>query len=186
MSGAMVTYLARHGETDYNVERRFQGQTEVPLNARGREQAAELAANAKLVTPGIVALYCSPLRRARDTAEVVGAALGLEPIPDERFKETDTGDWTDRLFADVERDEPELYAACHATDPDFAFPGGESLEHQMERVVAGLVDVTQAGRLPALVVCHRGVIRCARSHTHARGLETFMSWDVANGSLEAL
>ena len=62
----------------------------------------------------------------------------------------------------------------------------EALEDQLERVVAGLVDVTQAGLLPALVVCHRGVIRCARSHTHVRGLETFMSWDVPNGSLEAL
>jgi broad specificity phosphatase PhoE len=179
-----VIWLARHGQTAFNVERRFQGRNDVPLDATGREQAHALAANAQ--GHDFRALYCSPLRRARETAEVVGVALGLEPVPDDRFMETDTGDWTDRLFADVEREQPELYAAYHATDPEFAFPGGESLEHQMERVVDGFVAVTQAGVLPALVVCHRGVIRCARSHTDARGLESFMSWDIANGSLEPL
>ena len=56
----------------------------------------------------------------------------------------------------------------------------------MERVVEGLVAVTRSGRLPALVVCHRGVIRAARSHTHARGLDTFHEWPVPNGALVAL
>jgi broad specificity phosphatase PhoE len=179
-----VIYLARHGETAYNAERRFQGQGDVGLNATGVAQAHELAAAAE--GHGIVRLVCSPLPRARQTADIVGKALGLEPEDDARFKETDTGDWTDRLFADVEREAPEAYAAYHATDPDFRFPGGESLEEQMERVVDGLVAVTQAHRLPALIICHRGVIRVARSHTHQRGLETFMSWDVPNGSIEAL
>ncbi len=182
--GAPVIYLARHGETDYNAERRFQGQGAVPLNATGIAQAHELARNA--TGRGIEALYASPIRRARQTAEIVGEALGLQPIYDDRFKETDTGDWTDLLFDEVQQQWPQRYAAYHATDPDFDFPGGESLEEQMQRVVEGLVAVTQAGVLPALIVCHRGVIRCARSHTHARGLETFMSWDVPNGSLEAL
>jgi len=175
-----VIYLARHGETEYNRERRFQGQGDVGLNARGREQAAELAANAH--GHGLAALYTSPLRRARETAEIVGAALGLPPIPDARFMETDTGTWTDRLFADVERDDPDGYAAYYATDPEFAFPGGESLAQQTERVLAGLDAIRAAGELPALVICHRGVIRCVRSHRH--GLETFMSWDVPNGVLE--
>jgi broad specificity phosphatase PhoE len=176
-----VIYLARHGETDYNRERRFQGQGAVGLNDRGREQAHELAANAQGY--GIVALYCSPLPRAHETAAIVGDALGLAPVPDARFMETDTGDWTDRLFDDVEREQPGAYAAYHATDPDFAFPGGESLKHQSERVVAGLEDVRQ-GPTPALVVAHRGVIRCVKSL--GPGLQTFMSWDIPNGALEAV
>jgi broad specificity phosphatase PhoE len=174
-------YLARHGETDYNRERRFQGQGAVGLNARGREQAHELAAAAQ--DHDIAALYSSPLARAQETAEIVGAALGLTPIPDERFMETDTGDWTDRLFADIEREQPAAYAAYHATDPEFAFPGGESLAQQTARVTAGLDDVRN-GPLPALVVAHRGVIRCVKSI--GPGLQTFMAWDVPNGVLEAV
>ena len=181
-----MIWLARHGETAYNVERRFQGQTAVPLNERGREQAHELAA--AVVASGIdfVSLWCSPLARARETADVVAAATGLEVVEDPRLMETATGDWTDRLFADVEREDPEGYAAYHATDPDFAFPGGESLEDQQERVVAAVVDITQSGRVPALVVCHRGVIRCLRAHTHRDGLKSFMRWDVPNATLDPL
>lgn len=180
-----MIFLARHGETAYNVQGRFQGQNDVGLTERGVDQAHTLARTAA-AERSFAGLYCSPLRRARQTADIVGAAIGLTPRPDDRFKETDTGDWTDRLFADVQREEPEAWAAYHATDPDFRFPGGESLAEQMERVIDGFVAVTHGGHLPALIVCHRGVIRAARSHTHIRGLETFMSWDVPNGTLEPL
>lgn len=179
-----MLFLARHGETPYNVQRRFQGQNDVGLTERGVQQAHDLA-RAAAQRP-LVALHCSPLRRARQTAEIVGAAVGLRPEDDDRFKETDTGDWTDRLFADIEREDPDAYAAYHATDPDFRFPGGESLREQSARVHAGLDAVRHAGRLPALIVCHRGVIRVVRSAADGRGLATFMDWDVPNGTLEAV
>jgi broad specificity phosphatase PhoE len=178
-----VIFLARHGETDYNAERRFQGQSDVPLNARGLEQARELAQAAK--AEPLVALYASPIRRARETAEIVGEAIGLEPRFDRRFAETDCGDWQDRLFADVERESPELWAEWQAGG-EWAFPGGESLEQQQERVIAGLVDVTQAGELPALVVCHRGAIRVALCHTRNENLDAFHTIAVPNGGLVRL
>ena len=173
--------LARHGQTAYNAEGRFQGTLEVPLDDVGLEQAADLAEAAR--GHGIVGLWCSPLRRARQTADVVGAALGLEPQPDARFAEHDTGDWTDRFKADVEAEDPEAWARYLRGGEDWAFPGGEGFEAFMERVVDGLVEVTQSRRLPALVVCHRGVIRAAQSHTHRRGLDTFHEWPVPNGAL---
>jgi broad specificity phosphatase PhoE len=172
--------LARHGETAFNAERRFQGQTDIPLNDRGLEQARELAERAR--AEPLVALYASPIRRARQTAEIVAAAIGLEPRFDARFAEADVGDWQDRLFADVEREDPELWAAWQAGG-DWAFPGGESLRGQKERVIAGLVDVTQKGELPALVVCHRGVIRVALCHTRNEGLGAFHDIAVPNGAL---
>lgn len=175
-------WLARHGQTPYNLERRFQGHLPVPLDATGLAQAEELARNA--AGHGFAALWCSPLLRARQTADIVGAALGLEPREDPRLVETDTGDWTDRLFADVEAADPERYAAYHRTDPAFAFPGGESLADQTARVVAAMEDLAVRSPKPALVVCHRGVIRCLRAREHPDGLATFGSWDVANGSLE--
>lgn len=178
--------LARHGETPYNAERRFQGQADVGLTDVGRLQAQQLAAAAVARRPAIAALYASPLRRARETAEVVGAALGMEPQLDPRFAEADTGRWTDLLFDDVQAAEPDAYAAYHATDPDFGFPGGETLEELMERTVDGLVAVTQARVLPALVVCHRGVVRAALAHTQRTGLRSFSSFDVPNGELLAL
>ena len=173
--------LARHGETAENKERRFQGQKDVPLNDTGREQARALAEHAK--GEGIVAVYTSPLVRARETAEIVAAELGLEPRPDDRLKEVDVGQWQDRLKDDIARDEPEQWAAFGRGGEDWRFPGGESLAEQQERVIAALVDITQAGDLPALVVCHRGVIRCALAHTQQRGLDTYHEWTVPNGEL---
>jgi broad specificity phosphatase PhoE len=176
--------LARHGETDYNAQGRFQGQSEVPLNAHGLEQARALAEQAR--EQPLVALYASPLRRTRQTAEIVADVIGLEPRFDERFAEADTGAWTDRLFADVERETPELWAAWQHAGEAWTFPGGESLLAQQERVIAGLVDVTQRGELPALVVCHRGSIRVALCHTRNEGLDAFQRIEVPNGALIGL
>jgi broad specificity phosphatase PhoE len=153
-----VIALARHGETPYNAAKRFQGHLPVPLNDRGREQARALAEAAAQRRWG--ALWCSSLPRARETAEIVGAAIGLEPREDPRFAETETGDWTDRPFSDVEAEDPDGFAAFLRADAGFRFPGGESFAEQSARVAAALEDV-RGGPLPALVVCHRGVIRLA-------------------------
>jgi broad specificity phosphatase PhoE len=151
-------YLARHGETAYNHEGRFQGQGEVPLNDTGRAQAAELAVRA--AGYDFRALWCSPLLRARETADVVAAKIGLEPKADARLMETDAGDWTNLTFVEVRARTPELFDAFAAADPGFAFPGGESFAEQEVRVSAALAGV-ERGALPALVVCHGMVIRAA-------------------------
>jgi broad specificity phosphatase PhoE len=173
-----VIALARHGETPYNAERRFQGHLPVPLNERGREQAYELAAVA--AQRAWAALWCSPLARARETAEIVGARIGLEPREDARFAETETGDWTDRTFDEVEAEDPERFAAWRRADAGFRFPGGESFAEQLARVDAGLDDVRR-GSLPALVVCHRGVIRLALAD--ARGDDALRTASVPNATL---
>jgi probable phosphoglycerate mutase len=155
---AATVYLARHGQTAYNAERRFQGQLPVPLDEVGFRQAAELAERA--AAHSFRALWSSPLLRARQTADVVGERLGLTPREDARLMETDAGDWTDRTFAEVEAEDPERFAGFVGGDPDFAFPGGESFAAQGRRVGAALADVERA-ELPALVVCHGVVIRIA-------------------------
>ncbi len=176
--------LARHGETAENRERRFMGQKDVPLNDAGRAQAVEMGERAR--EEGFAALYASPLARARETAEIVGAMIGLTPRLDPRLMEVDVGEWQDRLKDDVKREDPEGWAAFERAGEEFRFPGGESFAEQQERVIAALVDITQRGELPALVVCHRGVVRCALAHTHRRGLETYHEWKVPNGELVRL
>jgi len=153
-------YLARHGQTAYNLEGRFQGQQAIPLDETGRAQAAELAEHAG--TYGFRALWCSPLLRARETADVVAQRLGLEPKEDARLMETDAGDWTDRSFEDVRAEDVALFDAFAAGDPSFAFPGGESFAHQEVRVEDALKGI-ERDALPALVVCHGMVIRAALS-----------------------
>jgi broad specificity phosphatase PhoE len=173
-----VIALARHGETPYNAERRFQGHLPVGLTDHGIAQAHELAAVAAQRRWAV--LLCSPLARARQTADIVSAATGLHPIEDARFAETDCGDWTGLLFDDVQAAEPERFAAYLRGDPDFAFPGGESFAHQQLRVLEG-IDAARMGPRPALVVCHRGSIRLALAALH--GDPSRRTATVPNGTL---
>lgn len=151
--------LARHGETDDNRARRFQGRRNPPLNETGRAQARELAAGVR--DERVVALYASPLARAWETASIAGEVLGLEPLPDERLVEVDVGDWAGRLHDEVAAAEPQAYQAWVDADEAFRFPGGESIGEQRERVAAAVEDIRAAVDGPALVVCHGGTIRAA-------------------------
>jgi probable phosphoglycerate mutase len=83
--------LIRHGETDWNAEHRWQGHADVPLNARGRDQAKALAE--ELAPEGVDAIYASDLSRARDTAEIVGERLGVPVVLDPDLREIDVGSW---------------------------------------------------------------------------------------------
>lgn len=163
-------FLARHGQTAYNHEGRFQGQQQIPLDETGRAQALELAERA--VPYGFAALWCSPLLRARETADAVAARIGLEPIEDARLMETDAGDWTNRSFAEVRAESEQLFDRFVAADPGFAFPGGESFAEQEVRVEAALAEV-ERGPLPALVVCHGMVIRAAIYVRSGKGATMF-------------
>jgi broad specificity phosphatase PhoE len=171
--------LARHGETDDNVAPgRFQGFTDTPLNDTGRRQAGELAA--KVAEMEIASLWASDLSRARETAEIVGAAIGMTPTLDARLREGARGRWEGHLFSEIEREEPERYAAWMRGGPDFRFPGGESLLDQQRRVTEALTAIHAAGPEPALVVCHGGSIRVMLCAKDPRGLDAFHDFDVPN------
>jgi broad specificity phosphatase PhoE len=177
-------FLARHGETDDNAPpQRVMGWVDSPLNEHGREQARALAREA--AEARLAALYASHLARATETAAIVAEALGLEPVVDERFAESRRGRWEGRLVEEIEREDPDAWAAWMRADPEFAFPGGESLAEHCSRVAAALRDVA-AGPLPALVVCHGGTIRCAFASRDPRGLASFHELEVRNAALMSL
>jgi broad specificity phosphatase PhoE len=171
--------LARHGETDDNRQPlRFQGWRDTPLNDTGRRQAAELAE--RVAGLGVRALRSSDLIRARETAEIVGAGLGLEVRLDARLREANRGLWEGRLFDDVAREEPERFAAWMQAGDQWRFPGGESLQEQQDRVAACVEEVRATGELPALVVCHGGSIRVMLCRSDPRGLAAFHEFKVPN------
>jgi broad specificity phosphatase PhoE len=154
----MRLWLARHGETEENVAGRILGRRDPPLSSAGLAQAAALAG--RLRDEGVLAVWTSPLQRARRTAAVVAQALGLDAETIEGLVESDRGDWEGRLVAELALESPDLHAAFLAGEPSFRFPGGESLAEQRVRTRSAL-EVVTAGPLPALVVAHAGTIRAA-------------------------
>jgi broad specificity phosphatase PhoE len=179
--------LARHGETDDNREPiRAQGWRDTPLNDTGRAQAASLAERIAALDDPVRSLWSSDLSRARETAEIVGRAIGMAPRLDWRLREGGRGRWEGRLFIDIEREEPELYAGWRRAGEEWRFPGGESLREHSDRVAASLDDIERFGELPALVVCHGGSIRVALCREDPRGLDAFWEFEVPNVAVVAL
>jgi broad specificity phosphatase PhoE len=173
--------LARHGETDDNRPPiRFQGFRDTPLNDTGREQARELAARVAALEEPVRSFWASDLSRARETAEIMGSRIGLEPRLDPRLREANRGEWEGHLFPDIKRSDPERFAAWMRAGPDWRFPGGESLQDQQNRVSAALSDIHATGELPALVVCHGGSIRVILCLRDPRGLDAFHTFEVPN------
>jgi probable phosphoglycerate mutase len=178
-----VIWLARHGETAENAEGRVQGSLDPPLSERGREQARALAGEVAVLD--LRALYTSQLMRARETAAIVGARIGLEPVVDERLAESRRGAWEGRLLRDIEQEESDAYAAWQRGGAEFRFPGGESLGEHVARVADALAEV-EAGPLPALVVCHGGTVRAALVARGLRRFEEFQEIPAPNAALVAL
>jgi probable phosphoglycerate mutase len=175
--------LARHGQTDDNLEPlRFQGWRDTPLNDTGRRQAAELAE--RVASIGVASLWSSDLLRASETAEIVGARLGLRPRLDWRLREGNRGRWEGRLFEDVAREEPEASAAYTRAGDGWRFPGGESLREHQRRVSACVEQIRGTGELPALAVAHGGSIRAMLCLSDPRGLAAFHDFRVPNVALE--
>jgi broad specificity phosphatase PhoE len=134
--------LARHGETEWNREERYQGHADPPLNATGRAQAEELAES--LADESIDAVYSSDLRRASETAEIVGARLGIAVEQEPALREIDVGSWQGLTKAQI----------------DGRPWDGETYEHHAERVTRALGEI--AARHPdgrVLVVSHGGSLR---------------------------
>ncbi|HZZ61032.1 MAG TPA: histidine phosphatase family protein [Roseiarcus sp.] len=157
--------FVRHGETPYNAENRLQGQRDVPLNARGRDQAASVGRTLRArVSPEIDrleaagAFFASPLERARETMEIMRAAMGL-PLKryrlDAALMELTFGDWEGLTWAEVRARDPERVKLRRADKWGFVPPGGESYAMLAERI-RGWLDSLSAG---ALVVSHGGVAR---------------------------
>jgi len=159
-----IIYLARHGETEWNRVGRWQGKTDIPLSDVGREQARALRDRVR--GRGILRVYASDLGRARETADIVAAALGLTPVTlDERLRERGFGCFEGLTRAECQRHHPEAWAR-YLADRRSTPPDAEPQAQVVERMRAALVDVATAtpDGGAVLAVSHGGAIR---SFVHA-------------------
>jgi len=167
-----VVYLVRHGETAGNRVLRYQPY-DTPLSEAGRAQAQRVAERLK-AEPACTALYASDLTRTLETAAAIGAALGLDPIPEPRLRELDTGDWKGSLYDEIEAGSPGHRARWIAGGGLERLPGtaGESTADVYARVTVAF---------DAIVARHPGERVIAVSHGWAIALllAAIYGWDYA-------
>lgn len=180
-------YFARHGETDWNRERRYQGSRDIPLNERGRKQAD---ANGPLlrflleedgVDPASLDWYASPLSRARETMERMRAAFDM-PLPDvrydERLVEISFGDLEGRLHAEISRE----YAALAPGQRDESYwhfrpAEGENYDDVAHRLLSFAEQLTHN----SVIVAHGGVMRVLRHLVEGADRAEVLNWDAPQG-----
>jgi broad specificity phosphatase PhoE len=159
-----VLYFVRHGETDFNIAHRLQGRYETMLNARGRAQATYCAGvlvdlfAREQRKPADYAYASSPLKRARETMEIMRAALGLEAAAyavDDRLQEISYGDWEGSTLPEISARDPQLLATREQDKWGFRPPGGESYRDVAARVAAWYATVTR----DTVIAAHGGVAR---------------------------
>ena len=167
----MRVLLVRHGQTDWNAAGRIQGVSDIPLNELGREQARLLAA--ELNRPDVI--YTSPLKRARETAEIIGRELGSGVVCAPELTELNFGDWEGCSWEEIGRRWPEEFALYAADRRNYAPPGGESYAGMTSRAWPFITRLRSAPGGDALCVCHSAVIRGVLAEE--RGLTVAESYD---------
>jgi len=177
--------LIRHGETDWNVQGRFQGQIDVPLNERGQSQAARMAE--RLAREPVDVFYCSDLLRTRQTAAPAARLLRLQALPDAALREQHFGVLEGLSFDEVSARHPELLAEWLRHDPDYVLPEGESVRSFHARAVAAVraLAARHAGQTLA-VVTHGGVLDMIYRTVHALPLDGPRTCPIPNAGLNRL
>jgi probable phosphoglycerate mutase len=157
MGGTPVRILlARHGETVFNVEGRWQGQSDSPLTDRGRAQARELAR--ALADEPIAAVYSSDLGRAHATAMAVADVHSLTVRTDIRLREIHTGQWTGKCREEIDAEWPGGLHAWSTQPSQYIMPGGESIHAAQQRTLGFFAERMPAHVGDTLVVISHGAV----------------------------
>jgi probable phosphoglycerate mutase len=184
--GDVTRVLAvRHGETDWNVENRIQGQLDVPLNALGRWQAQRLAL--AMSGEAIDAIYTSDLRRTVETAVPTARGRGIEYVTERGLRERGFGVFEGLTFTEIEQRWPEQSARWRRREPEFGAEGGETLNEFYARSVAMTTRLATAhpGQT-ILIVTHGGVLDCLYRAASRVALDAPRSWQIGNAGINRL
>ena len=177
--------LVRHGQTDSNLHGRWQGWDGTPLNQQGEREAALIAQRLAQTEEAIAALYTSPLRRAWQTAERIGEAMNLSPVPHDGLKEIDFGQISGITLDEFRERFPDLHKRwTDKTNLTFAFPGGEERAQFFQRVgeaIEGIVECHPDQKV--VIVAHGGTLRACLVHCLPAEFSQWWTYELGNCSL---
>lgn len=179
----MAVYLARHGETDWNLKGLIQGHTDIPLNETGKKQAFELAAAIKDKGISIRKIYSSDLQRARETAEIAARVLLVETEALKGIQEVNLGRWEGYTWKQVRELFPDEYRKWYNNRRYEVPPEGESYEQVLQRAVPVLSRISSEEE-NVLVVVHSAVIMALLSYIYEKPFEEMSrNFRTSNGEI---
>jgi broad specificity phosphatase PhoE len=179
-------YLLRHGETDYHVEKRLVGRKDVSINETGREQARRAGEYFDGVE--LSAIYCSPLKRCRETAQPVADNKGLEVQVMDGLIEVEMGEWDGQLVKDLFLNDKELLTAWMRNPSSVTLPGGEDFGAVRDRTALAMEEITRrhAQDGAVLVVSHGGPIRTIICQTLKMDIDNMLRIEIDLASISSI
>jgi len=182
----MLIFFVRHGLTDWNVQRRFQGTLNVPLNADGVAQAKTAAARCRELR--LERIYHSTLARAAQTAQIIADSANVPLIPCPGFNEVSLGAFQGLNHDEAKAQYPAEYAHYFADRVNAAPPQGESLYQVQQRALKTLDEIEQdaEGCARIAVVSHGALLKSLLGGVAGIPLEHFARFDVSNGSISVV
>jgi alpha-ribazole phosphatase/probable phosphoglycerate mutase len=147
--------LIRHGQTEWNATGKYTGQSDIPLNDVGRQQARQLAETLRGNPPQVI--VSSDLQRARETAVLLAAPFNLPVHTDARLREINQGVWEGMHFNDIKAQYAQAFAAREANPLEVAPPQGETVGQVRDRVLAAITDIAQQYRGKRIAIVAHGL-----------------------------
>jgi len=151
-----VLYLIRHGETDWNKEGKYTGQTDIPLNEIGRQQVREAAKALKIHNPKVI--YTSDLIRAVETAQLIAKELHIPIIQDKRLREINQGEWEGLHISEIHSRYGNQFISHRDNPLIVSAPNGESIAEVKTRVIDFLNEITVKHPSEQIVISSHGLV----------------------------
>jgi alpha-ribazole phosphatase/probable phosphoglycerate mutase len=178
----MDLILVRHGETLSNIKKIYAGKGSESLTRRGRQQAADAAE--KLKNNKIDALYSSPIKRAVETAEIIGRSVGLSVNIQESFREMELGPWEGLSEDDINLKYPDEWRIWQNTPAELKLPGRETLDELLKRVTSCIRKILQVENYRKIaVVTHVAIIRVLILYREKKSLNLYKTIHVPNAGI---
>ena len=153
----MSITLIRHGQTDWNIEKRMQGQLDINLNVEGVQQIHTLANQLKADQP-LTRIFTSPLCRAKYSAQILGEILNVQVEVVDELKELNFGVWQGMTYEEIQRKHPEEWTTWHQRGGLTLIPMAEQISSGIERVTASIDSLAEKYKDPIGIVTHGTII----------------------------
>ena len=181
----MKLFLTRHGQTDWNIAGRYQGQSDTPLNETGLRQAEQIAK--RLSSETIHAIYSSDLSRAANTAQTIADFHSLEVKKDSRWRELSFGDWEGLTYQEMSARSPNLFEAWMKDPLTISTPNGETLAQLAERVKAAFDEIKEEhADQTVLVMAHSGSLQSLLAVALGVDLNRYWQFRISQASLSEM
>ncbi|KLU64223.1 alpha-ribazole phosphatase [Desulfosporosinus acididurans] len=179
-----LIYLVRHGDIGLGSEKRYIGQTDLPLSPLGLKQASLLKDMFSHLS--FDNIFCSDLMRAQQTAEIIAILSTAVPILCPEFREVNMGDWEGKTFSEIRTRFPKKFAERGQTIANFVPPRGESFSDCSKRVLPAFERLAESAGNTILIVAHAGVNRIIICHVLGMPLENVFQLQQSYGCVNLL